>query len=254
MKTDLTKFQSRYEHAYNKILHNVPAHVRSGKFLDIGCGIGNGVVAALKHGASLALGVDRSLSEFGHMFHAEEFPEICRHYGVPADRALLLGADLFDLGFPANSFDYVFMLDSIEHVPNPQRFIQYAAGVLRPGGVFLVDTCPLYYSPLGHHLWKWFPLETDPWAHLRPDFRDRIKELQVDDWSIQRFEELNRVTHNAVRQYFTAAGFEIIEEVRSRQTEQMHALFERVGPSLDLNGIEKDWLFEDWILLVGQKV
>jgi 2-polyprenyl-3-methyl-5-hydroxy-6-metoxy-1,4-benzoquinol methylase len=249
--SDLKTFDARFVHAYNKIAAHVPRDLRHGRCLDIGCGIGNGVIAALKHGATVAVGVDRDLGEFQHDVRLDEFGSICGHYGVSAERSLLIEADLFDLRFPQDTFDYVLMLDSIEHVPDPRRFVTYAASCLRPGGVLVVDTCPLYYSPVGHHLFSWFGEETDPWAHLRPDFGARVKGLGIDDWSMQRFEELNRITHDEIRRFFLEAGLEIREEVRSTAKPLTSQLLAQHRGGLDLSGVEEGWLFEDWILLVG---
>jgi 2-polyprenyl-3-methyl-5-hydroxy-6-metoxy-1,4-benzoquinol methylase len=120
IKTNLSAFDGRYQHAFNKIQFHIPESLRNGRFLDIGCGMGNAVIAALKHGASLAVGIDRSLEEFGHQFAASEFPFICQNYGVDPEKSLLLQANIFDLGFNGHGFDYVFMLDAIEHVPDPR--------------------------------------------------------------------------------------------------------------------------------------
>lgn len=251
LKTDLTIFNDRYQHAYNKIQFHIPESLRSGRFLDIGCGMGNAVVAALKHGANLALGVDRSLEEFGHHFSASEFPLICQHYNVDPRKSLLLQANIFDLGFYDNGFDYIFMLDSIEHVPDPKRFIDFAFQAVKPGGVFLLDTCPLYYSKGGHHLWGYFPVDTLPWAHLRYDFNHQLS--SVDQWSLERFHELNKTTHSQVRNYIIEAGFEIQEEVRREADPESRRKLEECRPYLNLNGIDERCLFEDWILIVGKK-
>jgi SAM-dependent methyltransferase len=251
MRSDIPKFTERYQHAHNKIQWHIPAELRSGKFLDIGCGTGNGVVAALKHGASIAVGVDRSFREFAHDFDPSEFPSICEHFGVEHSKSLLLEGSIFDFSLEYGAFDYAMMLDSIEHLPDPRSFVNYAYSSLRKGGAFIIDTCPLYYSPGGHHLWHYFPQAELPWAHLRKDFKQRLS--AVDKWSLDRFHELNKVTHDHVIGFFTDAGFEIELEHRSNGNDEMRAALERFRPELVLDGIPENILLEDWILVVGRK-
>lgn len=254
MRSNIVHFRERQRHAWNKIKWHIPDDVKTGRFVDIGCGIGNGVAAALAHGASMAVGIDRSFSEFQSEFDVADFPILCHEVGASSLQGLLLEGDIFGMTFPGGQFDYAMMLDSAEHVPDPAAFFKWAAAALRPGGYFLMDTCPLYYSPVGAHLWHWFSAQTDPWAHLKPGFRERFFDLRVNQWSIDRFDELNRATHESLRTAFVDAGFEVVEEHRSVETPEMTALFERFGEGIDLGAIKREWLFEDWILLVGRKL
>lgn len=245
-------WEDRRRHAYGKIARHVPAKLRKGKLLDIGCGVGNGVVAGLQHGFSCAVGIDRDFGEFG-WWNVAEFDAVCRSYRADPAKALLLEADLFSLHFPEGHFDCVLLLDSIEHVPDPARFIDYAARATKPNGVVLIDTSPLYYSRSGHHLFSYFSPDTHPWAHLRRDFDDLVRELQVDDWSLQRFRELNKVTHQGVRDAVERAGLEIIEEERGRECDALRALLDAHCPRLDLEGVDERTLYEEWLLLVSRK-
>jgi SAM-dependent methyltransferase len=253
--TDLQTFEGRRKHAHFKLQHNVPDYARRGRFLDIGCGTGNGVVAALQHGFDKAVGIDINLSEFA-WFHPDEYPAICRHYGVNPAQATLIEGDIFktDRLRPA-SFDTVFMLDSIEHVPDPAAFINVAAKYVKPGGVLLVDTCPLYYSIDGHHLFRpeQFPPDTHPWVHFRRDFMELVAAKSIHPWSWDRFLELNKVTHSAIRTAMEGAGLEIVEEHRDQPTQENLDLLEATRPLLNLQGIDEATLFEHWVLLVGRK-
>jgi 2-polyprenyl-3-methyl-5-hydroxy-6-metoxy-1,4-benzoquinol methylase len=244
-------FEGRRAHAYNKLNWHVPQAVR-GRLLDIGCGPGNGVVAALQCGFSMAVGVDQNLNEFIGLTHS--IKERCAEYDVNVNDMLLIQGDIFDLSFPPDTFDCVLMLDSIEHVPNPRKFIEFSSKYLRRGGVMVIDTCPLYYSKLGHHLFSYFPADTYPWAHLRYDFASLVQEASVDDWSMKQFKELNKVTNQQIRKDMEDCNFKILEEVRSRPNDDDQKLLDRHRNALNIDHIDHGLLFEDWILLVGERL
>lgn len=243
------RFEKRRQHAYNKIEWHVPKDVR-GRFLDIGCGTGNGVVAALQHGFHSVVGLDRNLGEFGE---APSFNDVCKAYGVDSARAHLIEGDISDIDLGVDAFDCVMMLDSIEHVANPEQFIEYAARALAPGGVLLIDTSPLYYSRAGHHLFDYFDQDAIPWAHLRSDFSDLLRQRSVDSWSIGNLDSLNRVTHDELMVWIKSADLEIVLEHRSKMTAANAADLHRHRPMLDLSSIKEQWLFEDWVMVTARK-
>ena len=251
MRTDLEAFEQRRHHVHGKIVHHLPAHLR-GRFLDIGCGTGNAIVAALQAGFVQAVGVDRGFQEFG-WFDRREFDAICTSYGVDFRRALVIEADIFGLNLVPGSFDCIVMFDSIEHVPEPARFIKYAAELISSDGVLLIDTCQLYYSKSGHHLFSYIDSEEVPWAHLRKDFCALVADRGIDSWSWERFIELNRITHEAVKIAMVDAGLIIVDEHRSTPTEADRRLLETHREYLVLDGVDEDTLFEDWMLLAGRR-
>lgn len=234
-----SEFELRRQHAFNKLEFFLPPDAPKGRFLDIGCGVGNGVVAALQSGFSFALGIDRNFEEFS-WFDIKTFDAICENYQVDSSKALMLEADLFQTGLPPRGFDCVFLLDSIEHVPDPMRFLEEASKYVAPNGYLLVDTCPLFYSQQGHHLFNHIPIDEYPWAHLRNDFQDLIDKYKVDDWSIERFNELNKVTHERIRQKIISMGYEIHLEERGKNTTANELLLERDLAFLNLEGIERE--------------
>jgi SAM-dependent methyltransferase len=265
MRSNLKLFEERVRAAYN-LIARVPSDFRRGAFLDVGCGIGNGVIAALMHGASFAVGIDADLGEFADLprdrivsgqprdFVPEEMSAIFRHFKVDFARALLIEASIFDLKFSPAPFHLALMQDSIEHVPEPQRFIHYIHDVLEPGGFFVLDACPLYYSPEGHHLFHCFDAATDPWPHLRPDFEARIQELGVTEWHLRNLHSLNKVTHGQVIAAFQSAGFVILQEDRAKEDANKTALFQKYGHLIDPSlKIERQWLFEDRITVLARK-
>jgi 2-polyprenyl-3-methyl-5-hydroxy-6-metoxy-1,4-benzoquinol methylase len=201
--------RKRVEWASDILSKHLPeGRLKGARVLDIGCGSGNGLIAALAMGAKSAVGIDRDGEEFGEI----HFPAVAAEFGVDPGLATLIAGDVFTLKFFDPGFDVVLMYDAIEHVPNPEAFIQFCVQALTPGGVCLIATCPLYYGAVGHHLWDHFPEATVPWAHLYRDFDERMAAAGVAEWGLQRYRELNKVTHAQVMQYIRDAGGRVIAD------------------------------------------
>jgi SAM-dependent methyltransferase len=90
-----------------------------GRVLDLGCGIGHSFALLAPRES---VGVDNS-------------PEAL----AGQDRSTVL-ADMRDLPFPDASFASVLAVQSIEHVPDPERVLEEVARVLEPGGIAVFVT------------------------------------------------------------------------------------------------------------------
>lgn len=254
MRSNLAIFEARVREAERAILANIPKSARRGAFLDIGCGTGNGVVAALANGAKCAVGIDSDLGLFAHDIDFDEFPDLCRKFGADPQRALLIEGDLRTLRFRPGTFDYCLMFDSAEHLPEPQRFIERAFDLLRDGGYFYIDASPLYYSAAGHHLFHLFDAEREPWPHLVPDFEARAMALGASEWHMTVYRTLNKATADELSAACRSAGFSIVSEHRGGETPESAALLERCQDRLDPSlGIDRRWLFESWIQLLARE-
>ena len=90
----------------------------------------------------------------GHVTGINPFP------GFPSDearaaageRTTLRAMDGMALDFPDNSFDMVCSANVLEHVPDPVRYLQECARVLKPGGIAWIETTPVWSGPRGHHI------------------------------------------------------------------------------------------------------
>ena len=100
--------------------------VKGKRVLDIACGEGYGSSALTRAGASSLVGVDVSA-------------EACEHarlkYGVDARVG-----DAQNIPLADDSVDVVVSFETIEHVPDPPRFLDECARVLAPGGTLIVST------------------------------------------------------------------------------------------------------------------
>jgi SAM-dependent methyltransferase len=96
--------------------------------LDAGCGVGYGAAFLAGH-ARRVVGVDRDEEAIAYARRRYARPNVEFRVG-----------DLLDLDLPDDSFDVVCSFETIEHLPDPERYLAEMARVLRPGGTYLVST------------------------------------------------------------------------------------------------------------------
>lgn len=172
--------------------------------------------------------------------------------GVSVDQRLcIMKADALDLRsrFAAGSFDLVFGLSIIEHIPQPDRFLEEVYRVLAPGGLALFEGFPLWSSPLGHHLWvaAWGDrykgktsasylftglaqvASSNPvpdWAHLlmeQPELEEYLARQSlpasdiacISDW-IYRADDINRLSTTELTRAYTTSGLVVLEAITRR--------------------------------------
>jgi cyclopropane fatty-acyl-phospholipid synthase-like methyltransferase len=189
-----------------QLLRAIPEErLRGARFLDVGCGQGGLMLAAIEAGASTASGVDIDLSCFGYDWRAE----IAAERGIDLGRIdLLAEGDFCDYPI-AGEFDVVTCFDALEHVGRPAEFMRKFAAVLAPEGIGLIDVSPLYYSQIGHHLWPIYPRDRYPWVHLWRDFDAMVGSANADPWLMRHFQGLNKITVGETRRLIADAGMKI---------------------------------------------
>ncbi len=161
-----------WEHVYR---YRFAVRYAPGKrVLDIACGEGYGSSALLKAGALSLIGVDVS-------------PETCEHarrkYGVDARVG-----DAQDIPLPDDSVDLVVSFETIEHIPEPARFIDECARVLAPGGIFVVSTPnrDIYreLTPAGSNPYHCSEMDLREFeSFLKPRFRNWSIYIQAPKWA-----------------------------------------------------------------------
>jgi SAM-dependent methyltransferase len=67
------------------------------------------------------------------------------------------------LPFKDETFDCIFCVDVIEHLPNPEHFVSEFRRVLVPGGQLLLSFGPPWFHAHGEHMWSKLP---GWWTHL----------------------------------------------------------------------------------------
>ena len=97
---------------------------RPGTLLDIGTAAGGFLAAATKRGwKAEGCEPNRWLAAWGS-----------KHYGVR-----IRSGSVFEQPYEPSSFDVVTLWDVIEHTTNPREMIEHCRGLLKPGGVLVVN-------------------------------------------------------------------------------------------------------------------
>jgi SAM-dependent methyltransferase len=118
-------------------------YARSGRLLDVACGVGYGTrfLTDRAEQVTTALGVE--LSEDAVAYANGRYAD---------DRTGFLACD--GMRFEdAEGFDTIVSIETIEHLPDPEGFVEHLVGLLRPGG-HLVGSVPITPSVDAnpHHL------------------------------------------------------------------------------------------------------
>lgn len=98
----------------------IPPH---GQILDVGCGNGDFLVAAREAGYTVC-GIDISNAAIAH----------CKNLGLAVQKAEFVNFHAWE------EFDCITMWDLLEHLPDPDSFINRAFTLLRPGGYLVIKT------------------------------------------------------------------------------------------------------------------
>lgn len=162
---------------------------RPQNILDAGCGIGgSSLYLAEKFGARVT-GVTLSPVQ------ANRAKERARAAGLSTKTDFQV-ANAQKMPFPDNSFDLVWSLESGEHMPNKEQFLQECYRVLKPDGkLIFVTWChrsTTAESPLTDnekkHLQDIYRVYCLPYVISLPEYTEIVqqcgfKDLRVDDWS-----------------------------------------------------------------------
>ncbi len=156
------------------------------QILDVGCGIGGSSLYLAEKFRATATGITLSPVQAGRAAERAQAAGIDAHFQV---------ADALQMPFADDSFDFVWSLESGEHMPDKRQFMQECYRVLKPGGTFLMVTwChrPTDQAPLTadeqKHLQDIYRVYCLPHVISLPDYEAiahdlNFQAIRTDDWS-----------------------------------------------------------------------
>lgn len=128
--------------------------------LEIGCGYGGNLVPFIERGCQVT-GVDileSSIDEAKKRLKVDE-----------TENLTLIASDIYNVEGFSKKFDVIFMKDTLEHIPNHEKFIALIRHFIKEDGV-IFQGFPPWRNPFGGHqqMCKSKFLSRLPWFHLLP--------------------------------------------------------------------------------------
>lgn len=171
--------------------------------MEIGCGEGGVLIPFMEQGMAV-VGVD--LNE-----HRIKQAIALNQAQVKSGQATFLYQNVYEESFRVahqGAYDLILLKDTIEHIPDQEKFIPYIRQFLKPGGKLFFGFPP-WRMPFGGHqqICRSRILSVLPWYHLlpRPVYKailkaagepqlvvDELMDIQSTQISINRFERIIR--------------------------------------------------------------
>ena len=160
------------------------------QILDVGCGIGGSSLYLAQKFKAQAVGITLSPVQ------ASRATERVQEAGL-ATAVKFQVADALDMPFANDTFDLVWSMESGEHMPDKEKFLQECYRVLKPGGTFLMATwCHRPITPATgeltadekRHLAEIYRVYCLPYVISLPEYeaiahRLSFQHIHIADWS-----------------------------------------------------------------------
>jgi tocopherol O-methyltransferase len=161
------------------------------KIIDIGCGIGGSSLYLAEKLRGEVVGITLSPVQ------ANRAQERAAAAGL-SEKATFKVANALDIPYPDNTFDLVWTLESGEHMPDKNKFLQECYRVLKPGGRMILATW-CHRSTEGQagaltaaetkHLKKIYDVYCLPYVISLPDYEEIVTKcgfqgMRSADWSV----------------------------------------------------------------------
>lgn len=143
--------------------------------------------------------------------------------GARGDGVIAGVGDACHMAFPDSSFDAAFSYNAFEHITDPEKALNEAWRVVRPGGRIHLAFAPIYNAPLGLHAFYEFgiPYIQHLWDEgtLRPLVTSKGL-WHLNHWSLAQYRALwasvsSRLERVFYREEHDFQGLELIQEFPS---------------------------------------
>lgn len=181
-------------------------NVKNKKCLDIGCGAEAPLSFYLsrKGGAVYCGDINKQIISSAKKF-------------VKNAKFFIFGAE--KLPFKDQEFDFVFMIDVLEHVKNPDKAINEAIRVTKKNGFILIEFSPYYAYPTGPHLYTlgfprgFIPFQFLPnWISKKIILNSQSKTKDTPEFLYNQFYNLNRVSLSKFKDIIRKKKIKVIDE------------------------------------------
>lgn len=201
--------------------------------LDIGAGVGWTTILLAAYTGARAIAIDPNHYKNAHELKSEQSERFSRHLSAlrrepgfgavqtqtdmtrAVERCSFLTMSAMKMDLGDETFDFVFSLNALEHIPDPAAALQEIQRVLKPGGEAYLSFQPLYYSDGGSHL-PACGLLNKPWAHLLYE-RDEIRRMVIEAGKVPNevdniLDSLNGWSARQFHELFTNSGLTIVSK------------------------------------------
>jgi SAM-dependent methyltransferase len=144
-------------------------NLKGKKVLEAGSGAGRFTEILLKYGAVV------------HSFDYSNAVEANAKNNGHHENLVLVQADIREIPFPKQSYDYVVCLGVLQHTPDPEESIRSLWQMLKPGGALIID----------HYQWKWRVVLPPPIGQALDLYRMWILRLPRE----RRFNTVKKLTN-----------------------------------------------------------
>ena len=118
----------KYNYGDEERYEKLAKHFKGGNFIDVGC-----------LNSPLSVMMKKKFPE-SNVYSLDHADEVVAHFQKKSPEVNYVCSDCYKMPFEDNFFDYVVAGELLEHLDNPERFIDEAKRILKPGGWFALST------------------------------------------------------------------------------------------------------------------
>jgi SAM-dependent methyltransferase len=193
--------------------------------LVFGCGFGNEVLWAARHGARSILAVDMSAA-----LSPAPFQHAMRELGISYEPYEFRRQNIHDTAASGERYDLIVSNGVFEHVMDLKGVLGAFRALLRPTGRVAIFADGLWYSSIGGHIGG------EPWCQLWRDPTDLKSQLSSERWDVF-CNKLNRMTVTDFLEAVRCVGMVVLQLRLGRDPNlaQLADYLERIRRRVDVS-------------------